>query len=76
MEMWLALLWQPARPERLTRVTELTETCGLLPLPDSAGVAISAGLGVARWHATQAPRLMRWPVALAPDHHWVALGPA
>lgn len=67
------LWWQPGQPERLTLVAELTEPCGLLPLPDGAGVAISAGRGVARWHATQEPRLLRWPVTLAPDHHWVAL---
>lgn len=67
------LWWHPGAPEVLTKVAELTEPCGLLPLLDGAGVALSAGRGVARWHATQAPRLLRWPVALAPDHHWVAL---
>jgi hypothetical protein len=70
------LWWHPGRPERLTTVAELTEPCALLPLPDGAGVALSAGRGVARWHATQAPRLLRWPVPLAPDHHWVALAKA
>ena len=37
------------------------------------GVAIGAGLGTARWHVDQAPRMMAWPTPLAPDNHWVRL---
>ena len=40
------------------------------------GVSISAARGVARWHAQLAPRMLPWPVPLAPDNHWVALAAA
>ena len=44
-----ALWWQPARPEALTLVAQLTEPCAVLALPGATGVALSAGRGVARW---------------------------
>ena len=65
------LWWQPARPERLALVAELTEPCGLAAAP--GGVLISAGRGAARWHESAAPAMLPWPVALAPDNHWVVL---
>ncbi|MCW5636134.1 MAG: DUF1513 domain-containing protein, partial [Rubrivivax sp.] len=67
------LWWHPARPERLTLVAELTEPCGLATFDAGAGVLISAGRGVARWHVHEAPAMLPWPVALAPDNHWVVL---
>lgn len=71
-----ALWWHPARPEDLTPVAQVTEPCGLLPLPEGGGVALSAGRGLARWHLDEAPRMLPWPALLAPDNHWVALARA
>ena len=68
-----ALWWQPAQPESFTTVAEVTEPCGLLPLPDGHGVALSAGRGLARWHTQAPPRMLAWPGPLVPDNHWVAL---
>ncbi|MBI5722171.1 MAG: DUF1513 domain-containing protein [Burkholderiales bacterium] len=67
------LWWHPSRPERLTPVAELTEPCALATVDGGAGVLISAGRGAARWHAREAPAMLPWPVALAPDNHWVVL---
>lgn len=67
------LWWHPARPEALTTVAQLTEPCALAPTDAGAGVAIGAGLGAARWHVDEAPRMMAWPAPLAPDNHWVRL---
>ena len=67
------LWWQPQTPGRLTVVAELTEPCALAPSDEGLGVAIGAGLGAARWHAEQAPRMLSWPAPLAPDNHWVRL---
>lgn len=70
------LWWHPAAPEQLTLIAQLTEPCALVPEPDGAGVAISAASGAARWHATEAPRMLPWPVPMAPDNHWVLLAAA
>lgn len=68
-----ALWWHPAEPGAYTTIAQVTEPCGLLPLPDGRGVALSAGRGLARWHTQTAPRMLPWHAALAPDNHWVAL---
>lgn len=67
------LWWHPAQPEQMTLVAELTEPCALVAWPDGRGVSLSAGRGVARWHSELAPRMLRWPMPLAPDNHWVRL---
>lgn len=67
------LWWHPGAPEKLTLVAEMTEPCALATLDDGAGVLLSAGRGAARWHAREAPGMLPWPVALAPDNHWVVL---
>jgi hypothetical protein len=72
----LGLWWHPGAPQDLTVVARVTEPCALLPWPDARGVSISAARGVARWHATLAPRMLPWPVPMAPDNHWVALARA
>lgn len=69
----LGLWWDPAQPQRLTRVAELTEPCALVSWPDTRGVTIHAARGVARWHAERAPAMLPWPVPMAPDHHAVRL---
>lgn len=69
------LWWHPATPDTLTCVAELTEPCALAPSDGDAAVAIGAGRGGARWHAREAPRMLAWPAALAPDNHWVRLSP-
>lgn len=68
-----ALWWHPGEPERLTLVAQLTEPCGLVAWPGGAGTQISAGRGLALWHAREAPRMLAWPVPLAPDNHIVRL---
>ena len=68
-----ALWWQPGAPQRLNVIAQITEPCALLSTPDGAGAAISGARGAARWHATQAPRMLPWPQPLAPDNHWVQL---
>ena len=70
------LWWHPGQPDNLTLIAQLTEPCALVPAPDGAGVTISAARGVARWHAREEPRMLPWPVALAPDNHWVRLATA
>ena len=67
------LWWQPAQPDEMTVVAELTEPCALAPCSDGRGVILSAGRGLALWHSRLAPRMLRWPVALAPDNHAVRL---
>lgn len=67
------LWWHPGQPDRLTMVAELTEPCALATLDEGAGVLLSAGRGAARWHTREAPGMLPWPVALAPDNHWVVL---
>lgn len=67
------LWWHPAQPQQMTLVAELTEPCALVAWPDGRGVSLSAGRGVARWHSQMAPRMLRWPMPLAPDNHWVRL---
>lgn len=71
-----ALWWHPALPADYTTVAQVTEPCGLLPLPDGRGVALSAGRGLALWHTQAAPRMLAWPGVRVPDNHWVALTPA
>lgn len=34
---------------------------------------MAAGAGVARWHPSQPPRMMRWPSPMAIDNHWVVM---
>lgn len=68
-----ALWWQPALPDVMTVVAEVTEPCALISSPDGAGFSLGAGRGVARWHHQQGAQMLRWPAALAPDNHWVRL---
>ena len=68
-----ALWWQPALPELMTVVAEVSEPCSLVSSPDGAGFSLGAGRGVARWHSQQGAQMLRWPLALAPDNHWVRL---
>ncbi len=67
------LWWHPARVQWLAPVAELTEPCALATVDGGAGVLISAGRGAARCHAHEAPAMLPWPVALAPDNHSVVL---
>ncbi len=69
----LGLWWHPGAPQELAVIARVTEPCALLPWPDASGVSISAARGVARWHARLAPRMLAWPLPLAPDNHWVRL---
>lgn len=74
------LLWQPHQPAQLTPIGKVQDACALWPLPEGAGVAgvagiaIGGGLGMARWHATEAGQMLRWPAGLAAGNHWAVLG--
>ncbi len=68
-----AMWWQPAWPDLMTVVAEVTEPCALVSSVDGAGICLGAGRGVARWHTQQGAQMLRWPAALAPDNHWVRL---
>lgn len=69
----LGLWWHPGQPRAYTRVAELTEPCALVSWPGGVGVTLHAARGAARWHADLQPRMLAWPIALAPDNHAVAL---
>lgn len=71
-----ALLWHPGAASRLARIAELGDCCALASWDDARGVLIAARLGVARWHVADAPRMLRWPVPMSPDNHWLLLGAA
>ncbi len=70
------VLWHPDAPEQLFPVAELTELCALATPGGSGrnGVLMATARGVARWHPSQPPATLPWPVAMAPDNHWVLLG--
>jgi len=68
------LWWHPGASTELVRVAELGEPCALASWDGGRGVLIAARLGVARWHASEAPRMLRWPMPMSPDNHWLLLG--
>ncbi|WP_374436849.1 DUF1513 domain-containing protein [Inhella sp.] len=68
------LLWQPHKPAEFLAVGEVQNPCGLWPLADGLGVAIGGGLGLARWHAAEPGRMLRWPAGLSAGNHWAVLG--
>ena len=67
------LLWHPGEAAQLIRLAELGEPCALASWDQGRGVLIAARAGLARWHLTEAPRMLRWPLAMAPDNHAVLL---
>lgn len=69
------LWWQPDRPAQLVPVAALDEVCALAGWQDDAGTGVLLGArrGLARWHTHQPPRMLPWPVAMAPDNHAVLL---
>lgn len=70
------LWWHPGAATELVRVAELGEPCALARWDGGRGVLIAARLGVARWHISDAPRMLRWPMPMSPDNHWLLLGPS
>ena len=70
----LGLLWQPAQPERWTRIAELTEPCALQDgwHEGERAVLLVAGRGLARWQAGGA-QMLAWPQAMVPDNHALLL---
>jgi len=67
------VLWQPAAPNELTRLGEVQNPCGLWPLDGEPGVIVGAGRGLARWRASAAASMLRWPQGLAAGNHWALL---
>ena len=67
------VLWQPQRAAELSTIGEVQNPCGLWPLDGAPGVAIGGGLGLARWHATEAAAMLRWPAGMAAGNHWAIL---
>ncbi len=70
------VLWHPDAPAQLFPVAELKELCALASPGGSGreGVLLGSERGVARWHPSEPPALLPWPVAMVPDNHWVLLG--
>lgn len=68
------LWWHPGAATELVRVAKLGEPCALAHWDGGRGVLIAARLGVARWHISDAPRMLRWPMPMSPDNHWMLLG--
>ncbi len=67
------VLWQPHEASQLMTIGKVQNPCGLWPLEDAPGVAIGGGLGLARWHPTEAGGMLRWPVGMAAGNHWAIL---
>lgn len=67
------VLWQPHEPAELLTIGKIQNPCGLWPLDDVPGVAIGGGLGLARWHPTEAARMLRWPAGVSAGNHWALL---
>lgn len=67
------LLWQAHKPGDLLTIGRVQNPCGLWPEDESPAVAIGGGLGLARWHATQAPAMLPWPAGVSADNHWALL---
>lgn len=68
------LLWHPDAPERWTPIAKLTEPCALAAWPDRGGVLMGAARGIGFWHPALPPAMLAWPMAMAPDNHWIVLG--
>lgn len=67
------VLWRPDHPEELTPIGQIQNPCGLWPLEGAQGVIAGGGLGLARWHARDPGRMLRWPAGLSADNHWAVL---
>ena len=70
------LLWHPDAPSELRTIAELRELCALSTwhqTASSSGVLIGSPRGVARWHPTEPPAMLAWPLDMSPDNHWVPL---
>ncbi len=67
--------WHPAAPERLEVIAELNKAGALaeLPLDGTHASLIGSPRGLGFWHPQRDPVLLRWPVEIAPDNHWVAV---
>ncbi len=70
----LGLWWHGAEPAVLRRLAEIGQPCALAAFDGGRGVLLAGRRGVARWHVREAPRMLGWPPAMAPDNHWVLLG--
>lgn len=70
-----AFLWSPENPSELLVIAELERAGALATLRQDGhnGVVIAASRGLARWHPTMAPSIIRWPAAMTPDNHWIAM---
>lgn len=67
------LLWQPQRSADFTIIGKVQNPCGLWPMDDAPGVAVGAGLGLARWHPSEPAGMLRWPQGLSAGNHWAIL---
>jgi len=71
-----AFMWWPQQATALHRFADLDEPYALASPErgeDAGAVLLACGAGVARWHPTQAPAMLRWPAPMALDNHWVVM---
>ncbi len=76
----VALQWRASAPQEMAVVAQLQEVGALAPWAtqrmgdrpaDQSGVLLAAARGLARWHPSVAPVLLKWPGAMQIDNHWV-----
>lgn len=76
----VALQWRPSAPEEMVTVAQLRDAGALAPWiaqqageerVAQSGVLLGAAAGLARWHPSLAPAVLKWPAAMMLDNHWV-----
>ncbi|RPH46939.1 MAG: DUF1513 domain-containing protein [Burkholderiales bacterium] len=70
----VALHWDASRPAALTPIARMHEACAVAPVAVAdGGVVVAGALGVGRWHPAMPAVMLRWPMPMALDNHWVEL---
>ncbi|MBK9235660.1 MAG: DUF1513 domain-containing protein [Rhodoferax sp.] len=76
----VALQWRPSAPDEMVTVAQLRDSGALAPWMaeeagkqrlDQSGVLLAAAAGLARWHPSVAPAVLKWPADMKLDNHWV-----
>jgi uncharacterized protein len=73
------LVWWPGLAHGVQPFARIAQPCALAAPtqgPDRGAVLLAGAAGVARWHPSQAPAMLRWPVPMVLDNHWIELSAA